>query len=151
MVNALKGRKIDGMPAREKLAALSQARELSQQRVAHTKHSGIENHGDRGWSRGLTGHRGLLRAALSSGAEPVVHRQIHSVLSAVVGQEVERELRKRKRTTGPLSPELFTHSLASTYISMLTWWLNSKSPSPARDMDAAYRVLILPCLDSIFG
>lgn len=97
------------------------------------------------------GHRGLLRAALSSGAEPVVRRQIHSVLSAVVGQEVERELRKRKRTTGPLSPELLTHSLVSTYISMLTWWLNSKSPSPARDMDAAYRVLILPCLDSIFG
>lgn len=96
-------------------------------------------------------HRELLRAVLSSSAEPVVRREIHSVLTAVVGQQVEKELQRRKRTICPLSPELLIHSLVSTYISMLTWWLNSKNPVPPKHMDAAYRQLFLPCLGSIFG
>lgn len=98
-----------------------------------------------------SGHRDLLRSLLSSSAEPVVRREIHSVLAAVVHQEVEREFRRRKRTNWPISPELLTHSFVSTYISMLTWWLNSKNPVPPDDMDAAYRHLFLPCLGSIFG
>ncbi|MGH9396359.1 MAG: TetR/AcrR family transcriptional regulator [Terriglobia bacterium] len=98
-----------------------------------------------------SGRRELLRSLLSSSAEPVVRREIHSVLAAVVHQEVEREFRRRKRTNWPISPELLTHSLVSTYISMLTWWLNSKNPVSPEDMDAAYRHLFLPCLASIFG
>jgi AcrR family transcriptional regulator len=98
-----------------------------------------------------SGHRELLRALLGSSAEPVVRREIYSVLTAVVGQEVEKELQRRKRATCPISPELLIHSLVSTYISMLTWWLNSKNPVPPKDMDAAYRHLILPGLGSIFG
>jgi len=99
----------------------------------------------------LAARRELLRALLSSSAEPVVRRAIHSALTDVVGQEVEKEFERRKRKTAPVSRELLTHFLVSTYISMLTWWLNSKNPSPPKDMDAAYRHLIVPCLGSIFG
>lgn len=96
-------------------------------------------------------HRELLRASLSSSAEPVVRRELQSVLTAVVGREVERGLQRRKRAACPLSPELLTHSLVAAFISMLTWWLNSRNPVPPKDMDAAYRHLFLPCLGSIFG
>jgi hypothetical protein len=50
-----------------------------------------------------------------------------------------------------VSPELLAHFLVSTYISVLTWWLNSKNPLSPKDVDVAYRHLILPCLASIFG
>ena len=99
----------------------------------------------------LAARRELLRALLGSSAEPVVRRAIHSALTAVVGQEVEKEFQRRKRKAGPVSRELVTHFLVSTYISMLTWWLNSKNPSPPKDIDAAYGQLVLPCLASIFG
>ena len=37
------------------------------------------------------------RALLGSNAEPIVRRQIHSVLAGLVGKEIEMEFRRRKR------------------------------------------------------
>ena len=33
----------------------------------------------------------------------------------------------------------------------MTWWLNGRSPVPPKDIDAAYRELVLPCLALTFG
>lgn len=94
-------------------------------------------------------YRAVHRALF--GANPEVHRHIHSALAAVIGQEVKMQFQKRRRGNCFVSPELLTHFLVSTYISVLTWWLNSRNPVPPKDMDAAYRHLVLPCLALIFG
>jgi AcrR family transcriptional regulator len=96
-------------------------------------------------------YRGVIRALLDSNAEAIVRRHIHSVLVAVIDHEVKMELQKRKRGNCPISPELLAHFLVSTYISVLSWWLNAKNPMPPKDIDVAYRHLVLPCLASIFG
>jgi hypothetical protein len=80
-----------------------------------------------------------------------VRRRIHSVLAAIVWRELKLELQSRKRGNSPVSPELLGHFLVSTYIAVLTWWLNSKNPVSPEDIDVAYRHLVLPCLASIFG
>ena len=90
------------------------------------------------------------RALFGSSAESIVRRQIHSVLAGLVGKEVEMEFRRRKRVGSPVSPELLTHFLVSTYISVMSWWLKAKNPAPPNEIDAAYRHLVLPCLASIF-
>jgi AcrR family transcriptional regulator len=96
-------------------------------------------------------YRRVNRALLGSTAEAVVHRRIHSVLTGIVSRELKLELQSRKDASIPVSPELVTHFLVSAYISVLTWWLNSKNPVPPKDIDAAYRRLVLPCLESLFG
>jgi AcrR family transcriptional regulator len=96
-------------------------------------------------------YRAVNRALLGSHAEAVVRRQIHSALVAIVGQELKVQFQKRKRGDCLVSAELLTHFLVSTYISVLTWWLQAKNPMPPREIDAAYRHLVLPCLASIFG
>src|SRR5260221_9931268 len=72
-------------------------------------------------------YRRVIRALLGSNAEAVVRRHIHSALIAVIGQEVKMELQRRKRGNCPVSPELLTHFLVSTHISVLIWWLNSRN------------------------
>lgn len=94
--------------------------------------------------------RAVNRALLGSGAEAVVRRQIHSALVAIIDTEVKIQFQTRKGASCPVSPELLTHFLVSTYISVLTWWLNAKNPVPPKDIDVAYRHLVLPCLASIF-
>src|SRR5205823_10548276 len=94
-------------------------------------------------------YRRVNRALLGSDAEAVVRRRIHSILARIVSRELSLELRNRKSCNGPVSPELLAHFLVSTYISVLTWWLNSKNPISPKDIDVAYRHL--PCLASIFG
>jgi hypothetical protein len=96
-------------------------------------------------------YRRVNRALLGSDAEAVVRRRIHSVLAGIVSRELGLELRQRKIGNGPVSPELLAHFLVSTYISVLTWWLNSRSPVPPKEIDVAYRHLVLPCLTSLFG
>jgi AcrR family transcriptional regulator len=90
------------------------------------------------------------RALLGSNAEAIVRRQIHSVLAGLVGKEVEMEFRRHKRVNRAVSPELLTHFLVSTYISVMSWWLKAKNPVPPKEIDVAYRNLVLPCLASIF-
>lgn len=95
-------------------------------------------------------YKRVNRALLGSTAEAVVRRRIHSVLSKIVSRELKLELVGRKRARIPVSPEFLAHFLVSTYVSVLTWWLNSRNPAPPKEMDAAYRRLVLPCLSSVF-
>jgi hypothetical protein len=69
-------------------------------------------------------YRAVQRAMLGSNAEPVVRRQIRGALAAVIRQEGKTEFQKRKRDDCPVSPDLLTHLLVSTFISVMTWWLN---------------------------
>ena len=96
-------------------------------------------------------YRRVNRALLGSNAEAVVRRRIHSVLAEIVSRELKLELRSRKSGNGPVLPELLAHFLVSTYISVMTWWLSSKNPVQPKDIDVAYRHLVVPCLASIFG
>jgi AcrR family transcriptional regulator len=96
-------------------------------------------------------YRRVNRALLGSDAEAVVRRHIHSVLAGIVWRELKLELQSRKRGDAAISPDLLSHFLVSTYISVLTWWLNSKNPGSPKDIDVAYRHLVMPCLASIFG
>lgn len=95
-------------------------------------------------------YRRVNRALLGSQAEAVVRRRIHSILAGIVSRELELELRSRKRSNCPVSPELLAHFLVSTFISVMTWWLNSKNPVTPKEIDVAYRYLVSPCLASIF-
>ena len=95
-------------------------------------------------------YRRVNRALLGSHAEAVVRRRIQSVLAGIVSRELRLELQSRKRNLS-VSSELLAHFLVSTYISVLTWWLKSKNPGSPKDIDVAYRQLVLPCLASIFG
>jgi hypothetical protein len=96
-------------------------------------------------------YRRVNRALLGSSAEAVVRRRIHSVLAGIVSRELKAALQNRKRAGIPVPAELLAHFIVSTYISVLTWWLNSKNPVPATEIDVAYRRLVLPSLSSIFA
>lgn len=96
-------------------------------------------------------YRLVIRALLGSAAETVVRHHIQSILVSIVSQGVKTEMQRHKRVRGPISAELLTHFIVSTYISALIWWLGSKNPLPPKEIDAAFRQLVLPCLASIFG
>ena len=94
-------------------------------------------------------YRRVNRALLGSSAEFVVRRRIHSVLAGIVRRELKLQLLKRGGSN--VSPELLAHFLVSAYISVMTWWLNSKNPVSPKEIDVAYRHLVLPCLASLFS
>jgi hypothetical protein len=51
----------------------------------------------------------------------------------------------------PVTPaSLLIHYLASTMVSVLTWWAEQKNAYPAESMNQMYRSLVLPILNSNF-
>ena len=96
-------------------------------------------------------YRAVNRALLGSHAEAIVRRQVHSALEGIVGPEIKAAMERRKQGGFVVPPELLTHFLVSTYISVLTWWLNARNPIPPKEIHEAYRQLVLPCLSQIFG
>jgi len=96
-------------------------------------------------------YRAVNRALMGSQAEAVVRRQIHATLEGIVGPEVKAAMQCRKRADVTVSSELLTFFLVSTYISVLTWWLNARNPVPPKDIHEAYRHFVVPSLASIFG
>ena len=95
--------------------------------------------------------RAVHRALLGPGGEGVVRRHLHYLLTEVVSLEIESQFHLRKQARSPVSTELLTHFIVSTYISTLNWWITSKNSLTPKEVDAAYRQLVLPCLASIFG
>jgi hypothetical protein len=91
-------------------------------------------------------YRRVNRALFGSNAEAIVRRQIHSVLAGIVGNEVEMEFRRRKRVSSAVSPELLTHFLVSTYISVMSWWLKGKNPVPPRESTQRIGISFCPAL-----
>ncbi len=71
------------------------------------------------------------------------------IIAAAVRQAVASELRKRKGCGSSVSPDLLTHFLVATLISVMTWWLNARNPMPPRKIDLAYWQLVLPCLAAL--
>lgn len=44
------------------------------------------------------------------------------------------------------SPDLFVQYVASTFIQVLNWWMESRNPLPAKEVNNVFRALILLAL-----
>ncbi len=80
-----------------------------------------------------------------------MRRYIHSVLAALISEEIKVEWQRHPHRNRPVSAELLTLFLVSTYTSVLSWWLKARNPVSPKAIDEAYRQLVLPCLESIFA
>jgi len=89
------------------------------------------------------------------------HRKLYRTLSGgpgwtIVRQHIEEMLVKlmkdqarplfRQRATSEVSFELFVHFLGASFMSVLTWWFNSRVPLAPKEIDALYRDLVIPTL-----
>ena len=95
-------------------------------------------------------YRGVWKALLGSKAGAVVRNNIQKMLCGLIRDEYRKELQKRKKAESGIPVELFVHFLASTFMSVMSWWLSRKNPSSPKDIDAMFRALVLPGLESIF-
>jgi len=46
-------------------------------------------------------------------------------------------------------PDLLAHHVASTFVLVLNWWVESESALSAREVDELFRMLVLPTLSRI--
>jgi AcrR family transcriptional regulator len=74
-----------------------------------------------------------------------VHEHLRVVLAELVAAEL-KALRGTLGAIGNVPPDLLGQHVASTFVRVMDWWVESKSPLRAKEVDGLFRALIAPSL-----
>lgn len=68
--------------------------------------------------------------AVKTGARgrAIIHEDIRKVLAGMIADDIRKELAHRKKT-GEIPADLLVQYLASTFILVLNWWVESRHPT----------------------
>jgi AcrR family transcriptional regulator len=89
-------------------------------------------------------HAGELR--LGARGRAILHGHLQRVLVELIAGEVGKSLQSRRKTAGKIPPGLIVQYVASTFILVLNWWVDCRSPLSSREVNDLFRALILPTL-----
>jgi AcrR family transcriptional regulator len=88
------------------------------------------------------------KARIGTRGRAIIHEHLQKVLADLIADEVAKAYDGRPRTRNAMPPDLFIQYVASTFILVLNWWVESRKPLSPRDVDDLFRSLIEPTLDA---
>ncbi len=91
-------------------------------------------------------HRRAGELRLGPRGRAVLHVQLQKVLVELIAEDIRKSLQGRRKAAGRIPPELLGRYVASTFILVLNWWVDSRSLLPAKEVNELFRTLILPTL-----
>jgi AcrR family transcriptional regulator len=94
----------------------------------------------------LDRHRRAGELRLGPRGRAILHGQLQKVLAELIAEDVRKSLQGRRKTAGHISPDLLVQYVASTFILVLNWWVESGSPLPAKEVNDLFRALTLRTL-----
>jgi hypothetical protein len=81
----------------------------------------------------------------------IIHEHLHKVLVELIADDVREDFQGRQKTADKTPPDLLVQYVASTFILVLNWWVESRSPLPPKEVNDLFRALILPTLATTVG
>jgi AcrR family transcriptional regulator len=91
-------------------------------------------------------HRHTGAANMGIRARAIIHEHLQKVVSDLIADDVRKEFQSGRKQDRRIPPDLLVEYLASTFILVLNWWVESKHPLPPDQIDALFRSLVLPTL-----
>lgn len=91
-------------------------------------------------------HRRVAPAKIGTRAWAVIHKHLHRVLAKSITDELRKKLHGRRKTTTQISLDLLVQYVASTFILVLNWWVESRNPLPPKEVNDLFRELVVPTL-----
>ena len=89
------------------------------------------------------GYRKVYRQLVTSPVWPHLRQRIHNIIAELVRTELKHERLKTK-----MPRELFVHYIASTLMTVLTWWIDHNSALSPEEIDEVFRSLVSPAIRS---
>ncbi|MBI5177941.1 MAG: TetR/AcrR family transcriptional regulator [Nitrospinae bacterium] len=90
-------------------------------------------------------HRDVFWALGKHGGAMVRH-SFHEMLVDIINER-GRDL-FRKRSSAGVPSELFVHFLASSFLSVMEWWLEQKKPVPPETINGMFRSFVMPSISA---
>ena len=96
-------------------------------------------------------HRRTGESSMAPQGRTAVHEHLQHAVAGLIVDEVRAAQHRSVRRAGHSSSELLVQWIASTFVIVLNWWVESESPLPARDADGLFRGLVEPSLARLFS
>jgi AcrR family transcriptional regulator len=93
-------------------------------------------------------HRRGAETKMGRHGRAVVHDRLQRVLVERIRDDVAAALRSDPERGPAIPPDLLTQHIASTFILVLNWWVDSKSSLSPREVDDLFLTLVAPALMS---
>lgn len=114
-----------------------------------------------GFSRAMFDHadefRRVYRALVAARVWPTLRQRIEEILAELVRRGCPEEMRRLQRSRPspaeePAVPvDLFVHWLTSSFMAVLTWWIDEESRLDPAEIDERFRALVLPACRSLLA
>jgi len=92
-------------------------------------------------------HLQIYKAMAGKQGGSVALAHIHKYLSTLIHEHFKSEFSKQKNAKVP--PDVLAHYMVSSFMAILTWWLDHDVPYPAERINDMYRQLTQPGIENI--
>jgi len=99
----------------------------------------------------IGGCRHAADAKMGRKGRTILHQHLRRVLRDQIGDDVRQALETGNELTRSIPAELAVEYILTTFILVLNWWVESRSPLSAREVDDVFLALVIPALTSASG
>jgi AcrR family transcriptional regulator len=89
-------------------------------------------------------HRRAGEGRMGTRGRAILHERLRKVLAELVADDVGRDLQSHRKAAGKIPSDLLAQYLASTFVLVLNWWVESRSRLPPTEVNDLFRALVLP-------
>jgi AcrR family transcriptional regulator len=95
-------------------------------------------------------HQNMSEVRMGARGRAIIHDHLRSVLAEMIADEVDKCLDSCRSKPSHVSPTLLAHFIASTFVLVLDWWVDTRSALRPNEINAAFQALVLPTLTAIY-
>ena len=95
-------------------------------------------------------HRRTTVGRMGARSRAMIHEHLANVLTRLIAETVNKEYRMRGKAARAMAPDLLAKYVASTFILVLNWWVESDSSLPPNEVNALFHSLVLPSIENAF-
>ena len=91
-------------------------------------------------------HRQAGTAGMGTRGRAIIHEHLRKVLAEQIANDLGKIFHSRRRTLGQVPLDLLVQYIASTFVLVLNWWVDSNSQLRPKEVNDVFRALTLPIL-----
>jgi AcrR family transcriptional regulator len=93
-------------------------------------------------------HRQAGAPGMGARGRTIIHEHLQRVLAGLIADDVGDAIRGRRRTAGQIPSELLVQYIASTFVLVLNWWVETDSKLSPTEVNVLFRGLTVPTLST---
>ena len=90
----------------------------------------------------------LQMTGMGARSRAIIHEHLRAVLVELIADNVRKACQRRRKADRDISPDLLVQYVASTFILVLNWWVESRSRLSPNEVNHLFSALVLPTLSA---